>query len=135
MKYPLYTLINFPFFTNATGTLTMFDRKNIPFEIRRVLIIRNIKSSGVRGGHTHHATHQILVCIKGQCDVELDNGIEKKILTLNDPAQGVVLYPYVWHTMQNFKNDAILLVFANTDYNEKDYIRSYDDFLKFVKKI
>ncbi len=134
MNYPLYTLIDFPSFVNKTGTLTMFDHKNIPFEIRRVLTIQNMKNIDVRGGHTHHRTHQILVCVNGQCDIDMDNGKEKKTITLNNSAQGIVLYPYVWHTMRNFKNDTILMVFANADYDEKDYIRSYDEFLKFAKK-
>lgn len=132
MKYPLYKLIDFPSSVGKNGTLTMFDRKNVPFEIKRVLNIQNMKEGDIRGGHTHHVTHQILICVKGKCDIELDNGTEKKTVTLSDPTKGIVLYPYVWHNMLNFKDDAVLLVLANTDYDEKDYIRSYEEFLKFI---
>ena len=134
MNYPLYTLIDFPSFVNKTGSLTVFDHKNISFEIKRVFTIQNIKKTDMRGGHTHHQTHQILICVVGQCVIDMDNGIEKKTLILNSPAQGIVLYPYVWHTMRDFKDGAILMVLANTDYDEKDYIRSYDEFLKITKK-
>jgi dTDP-4-dehydrorhamnose 3,5-epimerase-like enzyme len=131
-KYPLYTLIDFPSSVNKTGVLSMFDRKNIPFEIRRIFTTQGMKENDIRGGHTHHATHQILICIKGQCVIDVDNGKEKKSIALSSPAQGIVLYPYVWHYMREFKNDAVLLVIASTDYDEKDYIRSYEEFLKFI---
>lgn len=132
MKYPLYTLIDFPSSNGKNGSLIVFDRKNVPFEIKRVLKIHNMAESDVRGGHTHHATHQVLVCTKGQCVIDLDNGKEKESVTLSSPTKGIVLYPYVWHYMRDFKDDATLLVLANTDYDEKDYIRSYEEFLKFV---
>jgi dTDP-4-dehydrorhamnose 3,5-epimerase-like enzyme len=131
-KYPLYTLIDFHSSANKNGTLTMFDRKTVPFDIKRILTMHSMNENDIRGGHTHHITHQILICTKGQCVIDLDNGKEKKSITLSSPTQGIVLYPYVWHYMRNFKDDAILLVLASTDYDEKDYIRSYEDFLKFI---
>lgn len=95
--------------------------------------MKNMKTGDTRGGHTHHQTRQILVALEGGCVVELDNGKEKSSVTLNTFSQGLLLEPYIWHTMKDFLPGTILLVLASTSYDEKDYIRSYEDFLKCIK--
>ena len=94
--------------------------------------MQGMKNDDTRGGHTHHETNQILFCLQGSCSVDLDNGSEKTSVALSAANEGVLLLPYVWHVMHSFSDDAILLVIADTEYDEKDYIRSYDDFMKFV---
>ncbi len=106
----------------AAGTATL------PFAIKRVLIMKGMASQDVRGGHTHHKTQQILFAVAGGCTVELDNGKEKTSVVLNAFNQGVVLLPYVWHSMKDFAEGTVLLVLADTEYDEKEYIRSYEEF-------
>jgi dTDP-4-dehydrorhamnose 3,5-epimerase-like enzyme len=128
----------FPIVSNDKGDLTFYQHgtKNneVDFPIERVLFIRGMKENDVRGGHTHHKTEQIIFCIKGSCVVSLDDGKEKASFLLNNPSIGLVLKPYVWHTMHSFKEDSELLVFASTSYDEKDYIRNYEDFMRIVQK-
>ena len=107
---------------------------NIPFSIKKVLVITAMKSKDVRGAHTHHKTSQVLLCLKGGCRVDLDNGKNKKSIHLNEPHQGLLLYPYVWHTMRDFKPNTVLLSLADRKYDEKEYIRDYKEFLRYVRK-
>ena len=109
-------------------------QNSVPFTIKKVLSITNMKGQDTRGGHTHHKTNQILVCLSGGCTVDLEDGLRKKSIRLNKLNQGLLLYPYVWHVMHNFKPHTVLLSIADRKYNEKDYIRDYSEFLGYVRK-
>jgi hypothetical protein len=39
----------------------------------------------------------------------------------------------MWRVMYDFSPDAVLMVMASTYYEESDYIRDYDEFLKYVE--
>lgn len=105
------------------------NTSTVPFPIRRVFVIRNMGPKSVRGGHTHHRTEHVLLALSGSCTIALDNGKKKATVKLDKPDVGLVLHPYVWHTMMNFKKGTILMVLASTTYDERDYIRSYKEFL------
>lgn len=134
----LYDTISIPIFDTKNGILAMLQHGStpnsaIPFEIKKVLFIKDMKNEDQRGGHTHHKTSQILISLSGKCKVDLDNGYEKETVELSDSDKGLVLYPYTWHVMRDFSKDTILLVLADTTYDEKDYIRNYDDFIKIIQ--
>ena len=86
----------------------------------------------VRGHHAHKTLQQILVCIHGSCKIRLDNGSEKKTVHLERPYEGLYVGPGMWREMFDFSPDAVLMVLASEIYDEVDYIRDYDDFLRFV---
>lgn len=75
-----------------------------------------------------------MVCIHGSCKVLLDNGDEKKIVSLEHPYEGLYVPNNMWREMYDFSPDAVLLVLASEPYKEEDYIRDYGEFLKFVGK-
>ena len=104
---------------------------DLPFEIKRVFITYYTPDIIVRGRHAHYVTEQILVAVNGKIVVntETANG-ELKSFLLDTPYKGVYIPPNVWHTMQ-YQKDAIQLVLASSQYDEKDYIRDYDDFKKY----
>lgn len=89
---------------------------------------------GVRRGlHAHKSLEQILICIHGSCKILLDNGNEKKIVPLEKPYEGLYIANDMWREMYDFSPDAVLLVLASDFYDEKDYIRDYNEFLTFVQ--
>ncbi|MBN1981635.1 MAG: FdtA/QdtA family cupin domain-containing protein [Chitinivibrionales bacterium] len=104
----------------------------IPFDIKRVYFIYNlIKHEQVcRGKHAHKTLQQVLFCIHGSCTVSLDDGANQQDIELIAPNTGIYLGTRLWHTMFNFTNNCILLVFASDFYSELDYIRNYDEFLR-----
>ncbi|MCI8377735.1 MAG: WxcM-like domain-containing protein [Lachnospiraceae bacterium] len=102
---------------------------DIPFEIKRVYFMYDTKKDVHRGFHAHKNLEQILICIHGSCKVLLDNGKEKKIVSLEKPYEGLYVSSNMWCEMYDFSEDAVLLVLASDIYREEDYIRDYDEFL------
>ena len=99
------------------------EYKDIPFEVKRVYYMYDTKTDVHRGFHAHKCLEQILVCICGSCKVLLDNGEEKKVISLEKPYEGLYIANDMWREMYDFSPDAVLLVLASDYYNEQDYIR------------
>jgi len=117
------------------GSLVAFEEnQNVPFDIKRVFYIYGTQEDVPRGQHSHYKTKQLLVAVHGGCKVTLDDGISKKTYTLNKPNVGLFQDALIWGTMHDFTEDCILMVFADTYYDESDYIRKYEEFLKVVNK-
>ncbi|MGE5340280.1 MAG: sugar 3,4-ketoisomerase [Candidatus Omnitrophota bacterium] len=116
------------------GTISVAENNNpIPFAIKRVYYIYDLfNPHAIRGKHAHKALEQVLFCISGSCEIGLDDGTATQTLVLDKPQTGVYLGVELWHTMKRFSHNCILLVLASDLYNETDYIRDYDDFLKHV---
>ena len=117
------------------GMLVALEEYNdIPFEIKRVYYMYGTKKNVRRGVHAHKCLEQILICIHGSCKVLLDNGREKKIVSLEKPYEGLYVPNNMWREMYDFSDGAVLMVLTSELYDESDYIRDYDEFLKLVKK-
>lgn len=108
--------------------------KDIPFQFKRVYYMYDTIGGVTRGHHAHRTLEQILVCIHGSCKIRLDNGYEKKIVPLEKPYEGLYVPHDMWHEMFDFSEDAVLMVLASDYYDERDYIRDYKEFLKFIGK-
>lgn len=115
--------------------IALEEMRDIPFTIKRVYYMYDTAEGVHRGFHSHKNLEQILVCIHGSCKVLLDNGYEKKIVFLEKPYEGLYVGPNMWREMFDFSKDAVLLVLASELYNESDYIRDYDEFLKLIKGV
>lgn len=117
------------------GMLVALEEHNdIPFEIKRVYYMYDTKEGVRRGFHAHKELEQILICIHGSCKILMDNGTEKKVVSLEKPYEGLYISNDIWREMFDFSSDAVLMVLASEVYNEEDYIRDYDEFLQFVKE-
>ncbi|GKW33398.1 sugar 3,4-ketoisomerase [Pectobacterium versatile] len=116
------------------GSLIALEQdKNIPFEIKRVYYIFDTKESVRRGFHAHKQLKQVVIAVRGSCRFLLDDGKEKISIFLDNPAQGLLIESFIWREMFDFSDDCVLMVLANKLYDESDYIRNYDDFLKLIK--
>ena len=113
-------IIDLKTFTDKRGNLTVIE-KVIPFDIKRVFYIYGVDNSK-RGGHRHHKTIQAAISIKGSCTIFNDDGRSETVFELNQPNKCLLIEPQDWHTMYNFTEDAILMVFASEYFDEKDYI-------------
>ena len=128
-------MISFPKRTNNTGSLAFLEAgRNIPFEIKRIYYIYDVSNGARRGFHAHKNLQQVLFCIHGSCKILLDDGKEKEIVELNDPAEGLVVRNPIWREMFDFSPGAVLLVLASEYYDESDYIRDYQTFLTYLKE-
>ncbi|MBF7097819.1 sugar 3,4-ketoisomerase [Alkalibacter mobilis] len=129
-------LINFKTNGNAQqGYLSFFEsNKDIPFEIKRIYYIFDVPIESKRGMHTHKKLQQVLWCPNGEVEVLLDDGKEKKSYLLDSPEKALLVLRGYWHDMYWKKEGSVLCVAASDYYNEEDYIRDYDEFLKYVKE-
>lgn len=115
------------------GNLTVIENNSsFPFSIKRVFYLYDIAGGESRGAHAHKECHQFLISASGSFEVSLDDGKFKRQVLLNRPDIGLHIPPGVWASEVNFSSGAICLVMASHQYNEADYIRSYDDFLKYI---
>ena len=113
------------------GQLIALEEFNdIPFQIKRVYYMYDTREGIVRGKHAHKNLEQILVCIHGSCKIRLDNGKERKVVPLEKPYEGLYVGANMWREMYDFSSDAVLMVLASDVYEEIDYIRDYDEFLR-----
>ena len=113
-------LIDLKTHTDKKGNLTVIE-KVIPFTINRIFYIYGVDDSQ-RGGHRHKKTVQAAICIKGTCRICNNNGSVQSEYMMDDPSKCLLLDPEDWHTMDQFSEDAILMVLASTEYDPKDYI-------------
>lgn len=113
--------------------IALEEIKDIPFKIKRLYYIYGTQKGVIRGFHAHKKLEQILICIHGSCKILLDNGYEKKIVNLEKPYEGLYVSNVMWREMFDFSEDAVLVVLASELYDESDYIRNYEEFLRFIK--
>lgn len=117
------------------GDISFFEaKKDIPFEIKRIYYTYNVPVETKRGMHAHKKLQQILWCPYGKIEVILDDGKTRKIYLLDSPEKGLLIGNGIWREMVWKKENSVLCVAASDYYNENDYIRDYDEFLRYVKE-
>lgn len=117
---------------SESGRITpLHSGKDIPFEIARVFYLYDIPGGEERGAHAHKECHQFLIAASGAFDITLDDGKTKRLITLNRPYMGLHIPPGIWAAELGFSSGSICLVLASHMYNVEDYMRDYDDFIKF----
>lgn len=107
--------------------------KSVPFEIRRVYYIYGTQIDVSRGYHAHRDLLQLAVCVSGSCRIRVNDGKSWMDYLLDSPEKGVLIKNLVWREMHDFSNDCVLMVLASGHYDESDYIRNYEEFLKEVR--
>ena len=126
--------INFPPLGDDRGSLVALEGgKNVPFAIQRVYYLFGTKLGISRGFHAHKKLQQVAVCVTGRCRMVLDDGQKREEIWLDSSIKGVALPAMVWHEMHDFSPDCVLLVLASEHYDEADYIRNYEHFLRLSK--
>jgi len=114
---------------NRAGNITIVEGDdNIPFTTKRIYYLYDIPGGGKRGGHAHKQLFQLIVAASGSFDVLLDDGVNKKIVTLNRPDFGLLIVPGIWRELFEFSSGSVCLVLASEKYDEVDYLRKYNEF-------
>ena len=117
---------------NRAGNITIVEgQKDVPFSIERIYYLYDIPGGEGRGGHAHKKLYQLIVSASGAFDVLLDDGKNKKIVTLNRPYYGLLIVPGIWRELLEFSSGSICLVLASEVYDECDYCREYGEFIKW----
>lgn len=125
-------IIDLPKIIDPRGNLSVIEGSTLPFPIQRVYFLYDVPSGAERGGHAHVEQKEFLVATSGSFDVILNDGFSIEKVTLNKPNQGLLIPQGVWRELKNFSSGAVCLVIASDVYEEQDYIRDFDDFIKSV---
>ncbi len=127
-------IIELPKISDYRGNLTFIETEtHVPFDIQRVYYLYDVPGGAQRGGHAHRELEQLIIAMSGSFDVVLDDGFEKKRVHLNRSYQGLYVCPMIWRELDNFSSGSVCMVVASTLYDEADYYRNYDAFLKDVR--
>lgn len=117
---------------NRAGNITIVESGiHLSFDVKRIYYLYDIPAGEDRAGHGHKELRQLLVAASGSFDVLLDDGTNKKIVTLNRPDIGLLIEPGIWRELMEFSSGAVCLVLASLTYDECDYLREYTDFVKY----
>ena len=127
-------IIKLPKFLDARGNLSFIEQENhIPFIIKRTYWLYDVPGGESRGGHAYKVNDEFIVALSGSFDIVLDDGIEKKVYTLNRSYYGLYVPSGFWREMVNFSTNSLAMVLSSTNYVTDDYIRDYEVFLKLKK--
>lgn len=124
-------IIQLPKIEDLRGNLSFLEEINhIPFKIERVYWIYDVPGGQIRGGHAFRNQQEFIIALSGSFDVITDNGKTKQLFSLNRSYYGLYIPNGIWRQMENFSTNSLALVLSSTSYDEQDYIRDYDIFLK-----
>lgn len=119
--------------SDERGHLVVLEAgRDIPFSIKRSYYVFGMQGDQPRGFHAHKELQQVIVCVRGACNVLHDDGRDKTTIRLDAPDKGVYIGPMVWHEMHDFTPDCVFVSYASDLYDEADYIRDYGEFMKVV---
>jgi oxalate decarboxylase/phosphoglucose isomerase-like protein (cupin superfamily) len=128
-------IIELPRHFDARGNLSVIEElKQIPFKIERTYWIYDVPGGESRGGHAYKENQELIVALSGSFDVVLDDGKEKKTFSLNRSYNGLYVPKGLWRAMENFSTNSLALVLSSTKYDANDYIRDYEEFLKYANQ-
>lgn len=118
--------------SDRKGNLTVVENgKTLPFDTKRVYYLYDVPGGESRGAHAHKELEQLIVAASGSFTVTLDDGKCKRSFLLNRPYQGLYVKPGMWRELADFSSGAVAMVLASEIYREEDYIRDYQEFLKY----
>jgi len=124
-------LIEIPKITDPRGNLSVVEEGFLPYTVKRVYYLYDVPSGAYRGGHAHKEQQEFLIPLSGSFEVILDDGENKKSVTLNKPNKGLLIPTGIWRELENFSSGAVCLVLSSGRFLESDYIREYNDFKLF----
>jgi dTDP-4-dehydrorhamnose 3,5-epimerase-like enzyme len=128
-------LIDLPKFEDPRGNLSFVEEQShLPFNIERVYWIYDVPGGQVRGGHAFKEQQELIIALSGSFDVVVNNGKDKETFSLNRSYYGLYIPAGLWRGMENFSTNSLAVILSSTHYNEQDYIRDFDQFVRFRRQ-
>jgi len=124
-------ILELPKFLDGRGNLSFVEQNNhIPFAIKRTYWVYDVPGGEVRGGHAYINNEEFIIALSGSFDVVVDDGMTKRIFSMNRSYYGLYIPNGMWREINNFSSNSFALEFGSVEYSEDDYIRDHDIFLK-----
>lgn len=126
--------IDLPTFFDARGNLSFAEQNtHIPFEINRTYWIYDVPGGGKRGGHAFVNNQEVIIALSGSFDILVSDGNKSKVFSLNRSYYALYIPNGIWRTLENFSTNSVALEFGSEPYEETDYIRDFDVYLKLKR--
>lgn len=118
------------------GNLSFIESGHpVPFVIQRTYWIYDVPGGEVRGGHAYRELQEFFVALSGSFDVVLDDGKERRVVSLNRSYLGLYVPNMIWRHLENFATNSVCLILASLPYSQSDYIRDYESYLDAIRKV
>jgi hypothetical protein len=128
-------VVDLPKIEDDRGNLSFIEESSsIPFKIKRVYWIYDVPGGEYRGSHAFRETEEFIVSLSGSFDVILSDGIVEKKFSLSRSYYGLYVPKMIWRKLENFSTNSLALILSSTEYDEADYIRDYNQFIKALKQ-
>ena len=126
-------LLELPFFKESDSTLVVVEGQSdfFPFSIMRMFNVHS-EVNVIRGKHAHRRCSQLLICANGAIEVQCDDTIKTRKYLLNNVNCGLLIPPGIWAEQKYLKENSVLTVLCDLPFDEDDYIRDYNEFIKYV---
>lgn len=129
-----YKLIELPRHIDRRGNLSVVENGiQIPFDLKRAFFIYDVPGGEGRAGHAHYTLYEFIIAVSGSFTVKISDGVEQEEVLLNKPYQGLLITPGTWTHLMDFSSGAVALVLCSDFYDESDYIRDYEKFIRLKK--
>ncbi|PHS09799.1 MAG: hypothetical protein COA88_03775 [Kordia sp.] len=123
-------IIEIPKIVDPRGNLSVIEKEVIPFKMKRVYYLYDVPCDSKRGGHSHINQQEFLIALSGSFNVIVNDGVQKRTITLNKPNKGLLITEGIWRELDDFSSGSVCLVLASDEFLEEDYIRNFTDFIK-----
>ena len=128
-------IIELPKIYDKLVNLSFFEHPNqLPFEIERTYWIYDVPGGEVRGSHAFREQQEFIIALSGSFDVGLTNGKEEHRFSLNRSYYGLLIPKMYWRKLENFSTNSLALIVSDKAYNEADYIRDFEEFIKIANE-
>ncbi len=135
MKIDMCRTIDLPKIGDPRGNLTFIENNwHIPFEIKRVFFLYDVPGGATRAGHANKKLQEFIIAMSGSFDISLDDGYDKKRVSLNRSYQGLYIPGMIWREIDNFSSGSVCLVLASEFYDANDYYRDYQEYVTVIRK-
>jgi dTDP-4-dehydrorhamnose 3,5-epimerase-like enzyme len=127
-------IINNNIFTDKRGGyLVPIEFNSLLFEPKRIFTIHDVPKNQIRGEHAHYVTQQIMLCVRGNILVYLDDGYKITETELS-AGQSIYIPNMVWDYQKFLTGNEFAVVLASTHYDINDYILDKNKFYELIKK-
>jgi UDP-2-acetamido-3-amino-2,3-dideoxy-glucuronate N-acetyltransferase len=118
-----------PNFKDMRGEIVPVEfTRDLPFPPQRHFVVYGVPDGRVRGEHAHRECHQLLIALRGQFHLVLNDGRDSIELILKTPSYAVYMPPLTWGIQYKFSQDCVLSVYCSHPYDPADYIRTFQEF-------
>ena len=121
--------------TEPDGSLIVMEENSpIEFPIKRIFLVRDVTEGASRGDHATKETRLILFPVSGSCNVTVDNGTEKEVYHMDNPARGIFVDKMIWRSMSEFTPDCVMMAVCDRPFTPgNETYDNYDEYLNAIK--